>query len=276
MNIQDFRSSFTGELAKPSRFHVIINLPASLGSTIDTRTLALRCENASIPGRTIATSDLRIYGPTEKYPYQSSYEDMALTFICDDNMIEKAAFDAWMEKINPQNNWNFEYKANYVSTITIVQFDNSNNEVHKINLIDAFPIAVNQLDLDWSSDAPYHKLSVVFAYTYWETVATADVKHALGSAINSPFNLAAALQIGALAYSSGKALTNGNPYALLSVAGAATSIIPSLGGTQTISSLINNSGTGVKDTALDQGASKLNADKLTIGGLKSTANKFIF
>ena len=276
MNIQEFRSSFEGELAKPSRFHVIINLPASLGSTIDSRTLALRCENAVIPGRTIATSDLRIYGPTEKYPYQSSYEDITLTFICDDSMIEKAAFDAWMEKINPQSSWNFEYKSNYASTITIIQFDNSNNEVHKVNLIDAFPIAVNQLDLDWSSDAPYHKLSVVFAYTYWETQATAQVKHAAGSAINSPFNLAAALQIGALAVSSGKALTNGNPYALASVAGAATSIIPSLGGTQTISSLINNSGRGAVDTSLDQGASKLNADKLTIGGLKSTANKFIF
>jgi len=274
MNIQDFRSSFTGELAKPSRFHVIINLPASLGSTIDTRTLALRCENAVIPGRTLATSDLRIYGPTEKYPYQSTYEDITLTFICDDNMIEKAVFDAWMEKINPQTSWNFEYKANYVSTITIVQFDNSNNEVHKINLIDAFPIAVNQLDLDWSSDAPYHKLSVVFAYTYWETQATAEVKHVSATALNSPFNLAAALQIGALAVSSGKALTNGNPYALLSVAGAASSVIPSIGGTKTVSSLLNSSGRGVLDSKMDQNASTVNANKFTIGGLTSTSNKF--
>jgi hypothetical protein len=34
-------------------------------------------------------------------------------------------------------------------------------------LVDAFPISVNQLDLDWSSDG-YHKLTVVFAYTYWQ------------------------------------------------------------------------------------------------------------
>ena len=34
-------------------------------------------------------------------------------------------------------------------------------------MVDAFPIAVNQLDLDWSSDS-YHKLTVVFAYTYWQ------------------------------------------------------------------------------------------------------------
>ena len=34
-------------------------------------------------------------------------------------------------------------------------------------MVDAYPIAVNQLDLDWSNDG-YHKLTVVFAYTYWK------------------------------------------------------------------------------------------------------------
>jgi hypothetical protein len=88
--------------------------------------------------------------------------------------------------------------------------------------------------------------------------------------------LAAALQIGALAASSGKALTNGNPYAILSVAGAATSIIPSLGGTKTISSIINSQGQGALDTALDLDASKANANKQSIGGLTQTTNKFTF
>ena len=276
MDIKEFRSSFTGELAKPSRFKVIVNLPASLGATIDSRTLSMRCENAALPGRTLATLDHRIYGPTEKYPYQSTYDDIALTFICDSNMIEKAVFDAWIEKINPRTDWNFSYKSTYATRITIIQYDNSDNEVHKVNLIDAFPVAVNQLDLDWSSDAAYHKLTVVFAYHYWETEATAEVKYQAASAVNSPFNIAAALQIGSLALSAGQALKSGNPYALLGVAGAATSIIPSVGGTKTVSSVINNAGRGTLDTALDQGASKINADKLTIGGLTSTTNKFTF
>lgn len=275
MDIKEFRSSFTGELAKPSRFKVIVNLPASLGATIDSRTLSMRCENALLPGRTLATSDLRIYGPTEKYPYQTTYDDISLTFICDSNMIEKAAFDAWIEKINPRTDWNFSYKSTYATRITIIQYDNSDNEVHKVNLIDAFPIAVNQLDLDWSSDAPYHKLTVTFAYHYWES-ESAEVKYEAAPAVNSPFNIAAALQVGALALNAGQSLKGGNPYALLGVAGAATSIIPSLGGTKTVSSVINSAGRGTLDTALDSGASKVNADRLTIGGLTSTTNKFTF
>lgn len=275
MDIKEFRSSFTGELAKPSRFKVIVNLPPDLPTNIDSRTLSMRCENAILPGRTLATSDHRIYGPTEKYPYQTTYEDIALTFICDSNMIEKSAFDAWIEKINPSTGWNFEYKANYAMPITIIQYDNGKNEVHKVELIDAFPVSVNQLDLDWSSDAPYHKLSVVFAYHYWKS-ESAEVKYEAASAVNNPFNITAALQIGSLALSAGQALKNGNPYALASVAGAATSIIPSLGGTKTVSSIINTSGKGVLDTVLDQGASKINSAKQTISGLTSTTNKFTF
>lgn len=169
--ISDFISSFTEELAKPSRFRVMLIPKATsskLSKIIDAETLSLRCESALLPGRTLSTSDLRIYGPTEKFPYQSSYEDATLTFIVTDSMTEKLFFNQWMEIINPQDTWNFEYKKNYVMDIQIEQYDNMDNVTHTVKLIDAFPIAVNQLDLNWSSQNDYHKLSVVFAYTYWQ------------------------------------------------------------------------------------------------------------
>lgn len=272
--IQNFRSSFVDELARPSRFKVKIGIPPKLNGIIDAQTLSLRCENASLPGRSISTADLRIYGPTEKFPYQSSYEDITLTFIVTGSMLEKTFFNTWMDYINPTQNWNFEYKKNYVSDITITQYDISDNEVHNIKLIDAFPLSVNGMDLDWSNDNTYHKISVTFAYTYWELVSTATPARAVGSSKNSPFNLAALLQIGALAASSRQALSNGNPYALLGLAGAATSIIPSLGGTKTLSSVINSQGRGAFDTKMDQNASIVNNNKQTIPGLTSTTNKF--
>jgi len=176
--INEFRASFVDDLAKPSRFKVIFNPRDGKDGTVgtltlaqrilDTKTLSLRCESASLPGRNLATADLRIYGPTEKFPYQSTYDDITLTFICTDSMKEKLFFNQWMEIINPENNWNFNYKSNYAMDITIQQFDNSNNVVHSIELIDAFPVSVNEMQLDWASVDTYHKLPVTFAYTYWK------------------------------------------------------------------------------------------------------------
>ena len=118
------------------------------------------------------------------------------------------------------------------------------------------------------------KLSVTFAYTYWEILSTAMPAHVIGENRNLPFNLTAAIEIGALALSSGQALKNGNPYALLSVAGAATSIIPSVGGTKTLSSVINSQGRGALDTQNDVSASATNLNNNSIAGLTKTTDKF--
>lgn len=273
--IHNFLSSFNDDLAKPSRFKVKLNIPAKLNGIIDSQTLSLRCENAQLPGRSISTGDLRIYGPSEKYPYQSSYEDITLTFIVGGAMLEKTLFNEWMNYINPTQHWNFEYKKNYVSDIIVTQYDISDNEIHNIKIVDAFPISVTQLDLDWSNDSSYHKLNVTFAYTYWEIISTAQPSHVLSANKNTPFNLAAAIQAGSLAVNAGQALKNGNPYAIMSVAGAATSIIPSLGGTKTLSSIINSQGQGALDTQQDIDASTINRNKNTIQGLTSTTNKFL-
>ena len=99
--------------------------------------------------------------------HKLTFNDIDLTFIVDDDMQQKVFFDAWLNFINPQYNYNFRYKGDYATTITINQYDNQNQINYSVNLYDAYPVSMNQLDLDWGSDG-YHKLSVTFAYTRWE------------------------------------------------------------------------------------------------------------
>ena len=126
--INEFLSSFTEDLAKPSRFDVNFNLPLFLTGITDSKALSLRCENAILPGRTLATTELKIYGPVEKYPYQSSYDDATFTFIVGDTMAEKQLFSSWMYAINPHDNWNFEFKSNYSTNIQITQYNQLDEE----------------------------------------------------------------------------------------------------------------------------------------------------
>ena len=167
-SITNFITSFQTDLARPNRFDVSIPIPLTL---IQYRNIAerltFRCENANLPGRTLNTTDQKIYNIVEKFPNQTSYQDMDLTFIVSGDMSEKQFFDAWMELINPSTNYNFKYKSDYATSVTINQYDVNNNLTYSIELVDAFPIAINQMDLDWSNDG-VHKLTVVFAYTYWK------------------------------------------------------------------------------------------------------------
>ena len=166
--INEFRSSFTKDVSKSSRFDVNIPIPLTLIPYINSaKNLTYRCEAANLPGRTFATTEQKTYGPVEKFPYLTTFNDIDLSFIVSDDMNEKVFFDAWLNFINPMYNYNYRYKSDYSTAITINQYDQNNQLSYSVNLYDAYPISVNQMDLDWSSENP-HKLSVTFAYTYWQ------------------------------------------------------------------------------------------------------------
>ena len=183
--LTEFTASI-GEIARPKLFDVLIIIPSGLSNYfiverqalvgVD-KTLSLRCESTNIPGRTFATTEQKFgSNPTEKHAYHTTYNDIDMTFIVTEShngqtysskLPEKQFFDEWMNLINPTTSYDFLYKEDYVGSIFINQLDNENKEIFQVKLIDAFPISVNQLDLDWSSDG-YHKLNVTFAYTRWQ------------------------------------------------------------------------------------------------------------
>jgi len=167
-NINQFKSSFYTEVARPSRFDVTIPVPIVLAQYITAgRNLSFRCENAELPGRSFQTTEKKIgSAPIEKFPYHTMYNETSMTFIVGDDMKEKIFFDAWMELVNPTTNFNFQYKSNYAVDVSINQYSLTNDLSYSAVLRDAFPIAMNQLDMDWSNEG-YHKLTVVFAYTQW-------------------------------------------------------------------------------------------------------------
>ena len=113
----------------------------------------------------------------------SSYNDLQLTFIVSGDMTERTLFDVWMEYINPTNTFDFNYKDNYTSPLKVTQYDLTNNKTYILEFRNAYPISVNQLDLDWAADG-HHKLTVEFAYDYWTNAGIAGVS--LPNSTNTP------------------------------------------------------------------------------------------
>lgn len=168
-SLQDFKSSFTTDLARPNRFDVVIPVPYYMLTQFNNaKQLSMRCESAELPGRAFDTTN-RVIGslPVQKFPIKTIYNDVTMTFIVSGDMQEKVFFDTWQELVNPAMNYNFKYKNDYAVDIVINQYDLQNQLSYSCTLIDAYPIAINQLNVDWTSVDSVHKLSVVFAYTSW-------------------------------------------------------------------------------------------------------------
>ena len=208
--------------AKPSRFEVVIPLPkyisdfvpnniienllnlpnAIFGTVTDaignalgqspvganstlSRYLALQCETAELPGRTLMTHEAKVYGPTYKVPYQSQYNEMTLTFLCTNEFWERKLFDRWIEAIMPSDTNNMRYAKDeatrYMTPIKVIQYDDFIKQIYAVELIDAFPIGISAQPLSWAEDG-FHRLSVQFAYQRYKPVYTGSYDIAAAAA----------------------------------------------------------------------------------------------
>ena len=157
------------------------------------RYLALQCESAELPGKTLATADVKVYGPTFKVPYQTQYSDMNLTFLCTNEFYERKLFDRWIDAIHPSDTNNLRFpksqSSRYMTNIKIIQYDEFIKKIFAVELMDAFPVGVAPQSLSWS-DEGFHRLSVSFAYQRYRPVY--DGGYDLAAAATSLFGSAAA------------------------------------------------------------------------------------
>jgi len=143
----------------------------------DNEALKYVCHSAELPGEATATVSQKIYGVTEKHSVMTGYNDIQLAFYTWGSQYEKSRmfFQNWVAYITGReesitNSWkettyNVRYKSEYASTIKITHYAITGQPLVEVTLIDAFPIAINQVPLSWSAQNEAQSLNVVFAYT---------------------------------------------------------------------------------------------------------------
>jgi len=208
--LNDIISHFNSDdgYASPNRFEVVLPTPASNASTnggglfgifqsfyagltgeADKRSISLRCESVSLPGRTLNTlDDTNIYGPVRQIVDGVTYaEDVTMMFQSSSGLAERAFFEDWQRNAFNEGNWNVNYHKDYVSTIEIYLLDKKDTRRYGIKLFDAFPRTIGAIDLNYASNNEMIKTSVTFSFRYWET---ADTNRQSGGLLNDIFESA--------------------------------------------------------------------------------------
>lgn len=105
-NINEFISHTNryGEYARSDKFDVRISVPKSLdGRTqgFKSKELSFQCEAAELPGRTINMIEYRHHAFIERIPYFNTFDNITLTFYCNNDFLEKKFFDSWIDSMVP-------------------------------------------------------------------------------------------------------------------------------------------------------------------------------
>ena len=192
-------ASFHGKngYAPSNRFEVILQPPITLGKNYaDWRTVSLRCETVSLPGRNLdSMTDSNVYGPTREIVKGVTYaEDLALTFVSSGGLEERVFFEEWQKLAFNEETWNVNYYNDYIGTIEIYLLDkggkpavarqpstipgsggkkapvNQESRRYGIKLWEAYPKSITATDLSQSSRNEIIRISVGFSFRYWTSL----------------------------------------------------------------------------------------------------------
>ena len=159
-------------VAKSSHFEVQITGPGKTGEEND---IMFRADACELPGRTISTSEYRIYGPIRKIAYASTYTDTSIGFLCSADLREKRYFEEWQDIImhhratsgmsakHTRGRYETGYYEDYIRTIEIRQYDETGTKKSTHYLDEAYPIGIAPIALSWGNEELI-RLQVTFAY----------------------------------------------------------------------------------------------------------------
>ena len=130
--------------------------------------ITLNCENIDLPGISVTTFDRRYYGVSRKLPYGLLYGQTTGSFYLDDNYSERKFFEEWVGQVVNKTNFNISYYDDIVSTITIVGYNLNGTENLRVNLLEAYPIQISNVNFGYSNESMINKVAVEFAYKQYD------------------------------------------------------------------------------------------------------------
>jgi hypothetical protein len=147
-----------------NRYELIVNAPKKMGAFVS-RTMTLRCNSVSVPGRSLSTTNYRFYGPQRQMPYEPLYTgELGVSYILSGDMRERVFFENWLDIICNKNNYKFSYYDEYITTLTLNVLDKTDSVVYSAEIEEAYPKQIGEIGMGYDKENEYMIQDVTFAF----------------------------------------------------------------------------------------------------------------
>jgi len=161
-NLDSFKANFEGG-AKQYLFYIKPSLPA--GMTVEKATYLVMSSN--LPGRTFEQSLAPWQGLDYKYAGKQTFADWDVTFRVDRKADIRMAFEKWCDMIHNTETNIRALPSTYMRPQTAQLLDHEGTPILTYTLIDAWPLTVAQIDLDYAG-TDTAMFTVTFSYQYYK------------------------------------------------------------------------------------------------------------
>ena len=196
-----FRAQFEIGLgyASPNRFEVELPSLNGMGradstvvteDTTDGEIRNMLCTAANIPGKTIETTTRQMGIEKRAVATGHALPNILLTFYLTNTYSMKNYWDLWQECVTThRENGSMHpgYYKNYVKDFVIRQYSRNARKVYSLYIKDAFPINVNQIQLNNQAQSAVGEVTVEIAYRTYATDRTVGGLGGIDGSLGSIF-----------------------------------------------------------------------------------------
>lgn len=155
---------------RANRYEVNFSVPTLLlnsgkASSVlsDSDIMSITCMSANIPGFQILTDENKYGNFTRRTAYDRANENFETTFLSTGEFLERKFFDMWIGMIFKDQH-RVEYYKNYIANVTVKCYDYADNLIYEVELTEAYPITITQINLDRSETNQTSMFSVSWAF----------------------------------------------------------------------------------------------------------------
>lgn len=169
-NISGFRASLKTGLIRPNTFQVDLTFPGYVADGAAASALGqFHCKAASLPERTIQPVPVFYRGRSINVAGETEFQPWTIS-VYNENFEIRNAFENWMNGINNLgDNTGIVAPAEYTSDLYVTQLERDGSAVKSVKLVNAFPIQISPIQLDFEANNQVELFEVTFVYDYYES-----------------------------------------------------------------------------------------------------------
>ena len=157
--------------ARNCNFNVFVTPPANIGiDAASVQKFTFACSGAELPPMVINPIEVPYFGRTVKVAGQQHFANWTVQVQNDEDFAVRAMFELWSNGIN-RLEANVRDPAlideNYKATLTVNQYAKDGSIIRAYTIVDAWPMTIGPIALDWAAGNSIEVFPVEFAYDYW-------------------------------------------------------------------------------------------------------------
>ena len=187
-NISDFKAQLIGGGARANQFFVQLSFPSYVNAGAITGVRAqFMCKAAQLPASTVENIPLQYRGRAVNIAGERTFQPWTITVYNDVDFGIRNAMEQWSNGIQNLSSTNGRTNPrDYQVDLQVHQLDRNGSIVKTYKFVDAYPIEIGAIALDYDQANTIETFDVTFQYNYWTSDTAEQGGFGVGATINTP------------------------------------------------------------------------------------------